>query len=403
VLAPVKLWCDTSTANECDEIMQAFGGPEACLAEVGNRILPGYTASKIRWLKKNQPQLYARLHTILLPHDYLNFYLTGELCMEAGDASGTGMLDIRSRSWSQQMLRAVDADRDLRDCLPGIRTQNEIIGVVQAASAAQLGIPAGIPVAIGGGDNMMGAIGTGNVSPGKLTMSLGTSGTVYAAADQPVLDPQGNMAAFCSSTGGWLPMLCTMNCTVATELMRGLLGTDLLSFEQSIAAAPQGSDGVLTLPFFNGERSPNLPQARGTVLGLSAQNCKAVNLLRSAVEGVTFGLRLGIDELAALGAPAGEIILTGGGARSATWRQTVADICALPVVVLHQDEGAATGAALQALQLLEPGADIEQLTTAHLHRDEDRCCVPAEPAVQFYQDAYRQYQFAVAAIANIYH
>ena len=219
VLAPVKLWCDTSTVAECDQITSAYGGPQKCLDEVGNLVLPGYTASKVRWFSNEGGSLYDQLDCIMLPHDYLNYYLTGERCMEAGDASGTGFLNIRDRTWSQEMLSAIDPDRDLSECLPPIRTEAGIMGYIQAEASRKTGLPEGIPVSTGGGDNMMGAIGTGNVSPGKVTMSLGTSGTVYAYSDKPVIDPRGEIAAFCSSTGGWLPLMCTMNCTVTTELM----------------------------------------------------------------------------------------------------------------------------------------------------------------------------------------
>ncbi|MEJ2298420.1 MAG: xylulokinase [Woeseiaceae bacterium] len=342
VLAPVKLWCDTSTAREAEEIMAAFGGREACIEKVGNPIATGYTASKIRWLKKHNPDAYDDLDCILLPHDYLNLYLAGERCMEMGDASGTGFLDVRKRAWSGAMLEAIDSDRDLAACLPALRIDNEPIGTLRSDVADELGLPAGIEIGIGGGDNMMGAIGTGNVRAGSVTMSLGTSGTVYAFADEPIIDPHGDIAAFCSSTGGWLPLLCTMNCTVSTELMRGLLGADIAAFETQIASALRGADGVITLPFFNGERTPNLPDARGCIVGLNSRNARPDNLLRSAVEGATFALKFGIDELAALGVETREIVVTGGGAKSATWRQVVADICNAPVVVLSGPTGTIT-------------------------------------------------------------
>lgn len=402
VLAPVKLWCDTSTEAECVEIMDAFGGRDACIEKVGNPIVPGYTASKVRWLNNAKHKLYEQMDCILLPHDYLNLYLTGERCMEMGDASGTGFLDIRKREWSTAMLQAIDAERDLSECLPQLRLENESVGGLRREAADEFGLPAGIPVGIGGGDNMMGAIGTGNVRPGNVTMSLGTSGTVYAYSDSPVVDPNGNIAAFCSSTGGWLPLLCTMNCTVSTELMRGLLGADIAGFEAQITAAGRGSDGVITVPFFNGERTPNLPNARGCVLGLDSHNMKPENFLRSAVEGATYALRFGIDELANLGVQAQEIVVTGGGAKSDKWRQLVADICAVPVVVFEQDEGAAFGAALQALQIVEAGSRIEELVDAHLTRDSSRCCEPRKAAVNNYKDYYEEYQRAVRSVAGMY-
>jgi xylulokinase len=404
VLAPVKLWCDTSTLAECDEIMDAYGGAQRCIDEVGNLIVPGYTASKVRWFGKQSEELYDQMDCILLPHDYLNFYLTGERCMEAGDASGTGFLDIRDRGWSTALLQAIDADRDLSECLPPLHLEPGVIGKVRPEIAQRTGLPEGIPVSTGGGDNMMGAIGTGNVSQGKITMSLGTSGTVYAYSDEPIIDPRGEIAAFCSSTGGWLPLVCTMNCTVTTEMMRGLLGADINAFEAAVSAAPRGAEGVVTLPFFNGERTPNLPRGKACIVGLDSQNTRQANLLRSAMEGATFALRYGVDRLGELGIEATEILLTGGGAGSPTWRQAVADICNAPVTVLQQNEGASFGAALQALSVLEQvgQADLQSFADQHLGRDEALSCEAKSSSVNFYNEAYQDYQSAVGAITPLY-
>ena len=403
VLGPVKLWCDTSTGDECSAITEAFGGVAACIAEVGNPILPGYTASKVRWFRDQHTGAYRQMDCILLPHDYLNFYLTGERCMEAGDASGTGFLDVRSRQWSKKMLAAVDPDRDLTESLPDVRVRNEPIGGLLPSIAAEMDLPEGVPVSIGGGDNMMGAVGTGNVSPGVVTVSLGTSGTVYAYSDAPVIDRKGNIAAFCSSTGGWLPLLCTMNCTVTTELMRSLLDVDIVRFEAQLAASNRGAGGVITVPFFNGERTPNLPNAKGCILGLDSRNTRPENILRSAVEGATFALRFGLDELSSLGISADRIVLTGGGVNSYTWRQVVADVCDAPVTVLKNEEGAAFGAALQALSMLEgESSDIGSVTAEHLAVDDKRCCEPRPSAVNFYHETYQQYERAVAKVAALY-
>jgi xylulokinase len=193
-----------------------------------------------------------------------------------------------------------------------------------------------------------------------------------------------------------------MNCTVSTDLMRAWLGADITEFETRISRAPRGADGAITVPFFNGERTPNLPDAKGCIVGLDSGNMQPDQLLRSAVEGATYGLRFGIDEMRDLGIHATEIILTGGGVKSATWRQVVADICNVPVTVLAQDEGAAFGAALQALELLDDSANLPALAEQHLRRDESRCCEPREASVNFYAAAYRQYQKAVSAIAALY-
>lgn len=400
-LIPVKLWCDTSTGAECDRLTEQFGGASACLTELGNPILPGYTASKVLWFRNQHPERYAQMDCILLPHDYLNFYLTGVKTMEAGDASGTGFLDIRERQWSEKMLRIIDPEQDLRERLPRVETSPTVIGSLLPDIARELGMPAGTPVASGGGDNMMSAIGTSNVEAGVITMSLGTSGTIYSYADAPIIDPNGNIAAFCSSTGGWLPLICTMNCTVGTELMRELFNHDIAAFEASLNASAPGAAGILAVPFFNGERTPNLPNAKACLFGLDSLNMRPEHFLRSAVEGVTFGLRAGLDQLREQGIAAKEIVLTGGGANSPVWRQTVADICNAPVTVLKQTEAAALGAALQATACVT-SADLASLTRAQLERDAAACCEPQQAAVDFYADHYHRYHHAATHVAEIY-
>src|SRR5438034_8881986 len=218
VIRPAKLWCDTSTAAECNEIMATVGGLKATIRTMGNAVLPGFTASKILWLKEREPKNYARLATVLLPHDYLNFWLTGQKVMEYGDASGTALLDVKTRQWSEEALRAIDAG--LRDKLPPLISSDRPVGSLQPAAAKALGLTGEVLVSAGGGDNMMGAVGTGNTRHGVITASFGTSGTIYACSEKPVIDPEGEIAAFCDSTNRWLPLLCTMNVTVATEMVR---------------------------------------------------------------------------------------------------------------------------------------------------------------------------------------
>lgn len=403
VLAPVKLWCDTTTVEECREITTNFGERDAdCIREAGNAILPGYTAPKIRWLKNHKPDQYARLDKILLPHDFINFYLTGEKVMEAGDASGTGLLDIRSRQWHPAMLRAVDADRDLSACLPSLVSADHQVGTLRSQAAQELGLPTGVLVAPGGGDNMMAAIGTGNVAMGRMTVSLGTSGTLFAYEDHPVIDPSGSIAGFCDSTGGWLPLLCTMNCTVSTELTRDLFQLSVDELDGYIDNVPPGSHGVMTLPFFNGERSPNLPNAKGCLFGLDADNYKSANLLRSAMESSVYSLRTGLDAFRALGCEVDRIRLTGGGSNSASWRQMVADIFNLPVTVQKIDEGAALGAALQAYWIKSGAGDLSALVDSELTEDAARGCQPNADAAGAYADHYTRFLEHVGSVATLY-
>ncbi|WP_250458726.1 xylulokinase [Microbulbifer litoralis] len=394
VLAPVKLWCDTSTATECDEITARFGGEARCVDMVGNPILPGYTASKIAWLKKHNAEAYDALRHILLPHDYLNFYLTGEIFTECGDASGTGYLNIFRRRYDAGMLGAIDPDRDLSPLLPPILEAGDSVPLGEAARA-EFDLPAGVRVSVGGGDNMMSALATGSVEPGVLTLSLGTSGTLFAHSDNAALDPGGELAAFCSSSGGWLPLLCTMNCTLSTDLTRGYLGRDLDACEQLLSESKPGADGLVTLPFFSGERAPNLPDARASLLGMNNDNTTPANLYRSAMEGASFALRRGLDAFARAGQRFSAVRLTGGGAASPGWRQMIADIFELPVQPLRNNQGAALGAALQSVWALQrhAGEDISLADTIarHLEIDGEACCNPDPDTAAEYREHYRHF------------
>lgn len=394
VLAPVKLWCDTSTQRECDEIMAAAGGAQRCIELAGNPILAGYTASKLPWTRRHRPDAYAHLATILLPHDYVNFWLTGERWMECGDASGTGWLDVRARRWSGELLAATDAESDLSSRLPPLVAAHAAFPI-SPATADELGLPHGVRVSAGGGDNMMAAIGTGNVASGVLSMSLGTSGTLFAHADRPIVDAAGGWAAFCSSTGGWLPLICTMNCTVATENVARAFGFDSRCSDFVLADTEPGAGGLVMLPFFNGERTPDLPQARAALHGIDSANLTRGNAYRAAIEGATFALRYGYDSLRRAGMEFDAIRLTGGGSQSAAWRQIVADVFALPVAVPEQGEGAAFGAALQALWALEradgSAVSIADVTREHVHAADALSARPDAGRVAAYDEVYRRF------------
>ncbi|HWW02785.1 MAG TPA: xylulokinase [Candidatus Acidoferrum sp.] len=347
VIRPAKLWCDTSTAVECDEIMEKVGGFKKTIRLLGNAVLPGFTASKILWLKKHEPENYKRLATVLLPHDYLNSWLTGEKVMEYGDASGTALFDVRKRKWAGPILEAIDPE--LAGKLPPLIGSDRPAGMLQPATAKLLDLLPGVLVSAGGGDNMMGAIGTGNTRAGVITASFGTSGTIYACAEQPVVDPQGEIAAFCDSTNRWLPLLCTMNVTVATEMVREDFGWTYEKYAAESARVPAGANGLLLLPYFEGERTPNVPDGTGVWFGVNKKTFEAGYFARAAMEGVTLGMNYGLRRLAELGVKPTQIRATGGGAKSKVWRQIMADAFDTEVVTLKVSEGAAFGAALQAL------------------------------------------------------
>ena len=379
VIRPAKLWCDTSTTAECALITRRLGGPKAALRKTGNLILPGFTAPKILWLKRHEPANYRRLRHVLLPHDYLNFHLTGSYFMEYGDASGTALMDVRTRQWSPAAIGAID--RNLADWLPPLSGSDAAAGTLRPDLARRYGLSPEVVVSAGGGDNMMGAIGTGNVTPGVVSASFGTSGTIYAHAAKPVVDPQGEIAAFCSSTGGWLPLLCTMNVTTVTEQVRALFGLDHAALEAEVAAAPAGAAGLVLLPYLAGERTPNVPDGSGVLLGLNGGSFRRGPIARAAMEGVTLGMNYGLRRLAALGVKAKEIRVTGGGARSAVWRQIMADVFGVPVVGMKEDEGAALGGALQAAWCVErregrSSARISDFTGGVVALNEATRCLP---------------------------
>lgn len=394
VLAPAKLWCDTITTAECEAIMDAVGGEAACIAIAGNPILAGYTASKLPWTRKHRPQAYVRLARILLPHDYLNFVLTGQAFCEHGDASGTGWLDVRTRTWSRDLLRATDGERDLAACLPPI-VAADALHAIDPAAAAAFGLPSDVRIAVGGGDNMMAAWGTGAVAPGRLGMSLGTSGTLFAYSDTPVVSDDGEWAAFCSSSGGWLPLICTMNCTVATETIARQGKFDARDGDAHIASTAPGAEGLTLLPFFNGERTPNLPNAKAALHGMDTGNTTTSNLYRAAMEGATYTLKYGYDAFVSAGMAFGGIVLTGGGANSPQWRQMVADVFGLPVQVPTQAEGAAFGAALQALWACRRAAGDAiapaEICAEHVAFDPSRAATPNPRNAEAYASAYQRF------------
>jgi xylulokinase len=349
VIRPAKLWNDTETAPQNAELIERLGGRKEFFERFGIVPLTGYTVSKLLWLQENEPENFARIRHILLPHEYLNFWLTGERKAEYGDASGTAFFDIRTRQWTREILDAIDGGTGhLYAALPPLVPSDGSVGKLRPEVAAELGLPAACIVSAGGGDNMMGAIGTGNVREGVVTLSLGTSSTVYSFSEHPAHDPSGNVAPFCSSSGGWLPLVCTMNATNVVTGTVELLGKTVADIDPALDSVPPGADGLVFLPFLNGERTPDLPHARGSLHGISANNFTPAHLIRAAVEGVSFGILNGLD-LVLEGKSAEVIQVIGGGARSRAWRQLLADATGATIQVPVEEESGCLGAAMQAM------------------------------------------------------
>jgi xylulokinase len=356
-IRPAKLWNDTSTIEETEMIVGRLGGPKEFIRKLGISLAVGFTASKILWLKRHEPRNFERLATVLLPHNYLNRHLTGRAHMEYGDASGTGLMDVRNLRWSEEAAGAVDPG--LLGKLPALSHPREPVGFLRKSVGAKFGLGK-VLISGGGGDNMMGAIGTGNVSAGVSTVSLGTSGTIYSYFEKAFIDPEGEIAAFCDSTGGWLPLLCTMNVTNTTEIVKSVFKLNNRTLESLAGKAAPGSGGLLFLPFVDGERVPVLPFSSAVFFGLNRKTFDVAHLARSVMEGTILNLGYGFARMRTLGLKPDEIRATGGGSKSRLWLQLAADILRTPVVTLREQEAAAYGGALQSIwcYLLEKGESV---------------------------------------------
>jgi xylulokinase len=398
VIRPAKLWCDTSTVEECELMRKHFGGAQSLIERVGLDMLPGFTAPKILWLKRHEPENFAKLATVLLPHDYLNFYLTGNKRMEFGDASGTALLNVRTRQWEPEILKFIDAA--LPEKMPDVSSSCKPAGILKPELAKRWGLPGNVAVSAGGGDNMMGAIGTANVVPGRVTASLGTSGTIYAYSKKPVIDTQGEIAGFCDSTDAWLPLLCTMNVTLATEAIRNLFGWPVAQLDSAIKSAPAGAEGLLFLPYLQGERTPNLPGGSGVFHGLTTRTMEPALMARAVMEGVTLGLAYGLERMKELGIVPAEIRLTGGGSKSAVWREICADVFNCPVVTLAQSEGAAIGAAIQALAAVQTQKSIADWSAQFIQINPEEKTAPDAKNVPIYAAARQKFVSLTQTLAR---
>jgi xylulokinase len=356
VLRPAKLWNDTESAADAAALVDALpGGAAAWARACGSVPVASFTITKLRWLRRVEPEVYARVAQVLLPHDWLTRALTGgRPTTDRGDASGTGWWSPIEGRYRPDLLALVDDERDWEAALPEV--------LAPAAPAGEWAEAAAV-VAPGTGDNMAAALGLG-VRPGDLVLSLGTSGTAFTVSEQPSADASGTVAGFADASGRYLPLVCTLNATKVTDAVARLLGVDANGLDALALAAPAGAGGLVLVPHFDGERTPNRPDATGTLSGLRSDVSRE-QLARAAVEGVVGNLLAGAAELATWepGVDSGRILLVGGGARGAAYRQVVADLMGRPVVVPEADELVARGAAVQAAVVLT-GASFTDVASA---------------------------------------
>lgn len=348
VLRPALLWNDQRTGAECDEIREKIGF-QKLVQITGNDALTGFTAPKILWVKNNEPEIFARIAQILLPKDFVRFKLTGAYATDKAGAAGTLLFDVKARDWSREVVEALGIEMAW---LPPTFEGTAVTGTITAAASEATGLVEGTPVFGGGGDQAAGAVGTGAVVEGVVSLSLGTSGVVFAAANEPIIEPNGRLHAFCHSVPGqWHLMGVMLSAAGSLRWYRDTLapGEDFGELVGRAAEVPVGSEGLLFLPYLTGERTPHPdPLARGAFIGLTVRHTQN-HLTRAVLEGVSFGLRDGFELMKAAGlADVAQIRVSGGGAKSPLWRQILADLFDAEIVTVNTTEGAAYGAALLA-------------------------------------------------------
>lgn len=406
VLRPAILWNDQRTAEEAEWIARQVG-LQRVLELTCNPVLTGFTAPKILWVRRHEPHVYSRIAHLVLPKDCVRYRLTGDLTSDVSDASGTSLFDVRRRRWSEEMLAALEIPRSW---LPDVFECPEVVGRVSREAARVTGLPAGVPVVAGAGDQAAQAVGTGIVRGGLVSVTIGTSGVVFAHLDEVHVDPLGRTHTFCHAVPGrWHVMGVMLAAGGSLRWLRDALsvsdwhspgGDPYDRMTGEAAEVPPGSDGLLFLPYLSGERTPHAdPFARGAFVGLGLGHRRA-HLVRSVLEGVAFGLRDCLEILRRMGLTPVQVRVSGGGARSALWRRILADVFGLELATVEVAEGAAYGAALlagvgvRAFPTVEAACDRTVRVTGHTAPGPDQ---------ERYQELYRVYVELYARLRDPMH
>ena len=407
VLRPSLIWCDQRTAPECEWLNKTIGA-ERIVELTSNPALTNFTLTKLLWVRTHEPDLWKRFRRLLLPKDYVRFCMTGVHAIDVAEASGTLLLDVVNRRWSEEMLAATGIPAS---CLPPVHESQQVVGAITKEAAQLTGLRAGTPVVAGAGDQAAGALGMGIVRPGDVSATIGTSGVVFAATDKPFLEPHGRLHTFCHAIPGrWHVMGVTQAAGLSLRWFRDTFGLDAeadamedpydLLAAEAAAIAP-GSEGVLWTPYLLGERAPHLdPEARATLTGLQAHHRRG-HVIRAILEGVAFSLKDTLTLFAELDIPVKNIRLGGGGARSKLWRQVQADIYARSVEIVEAEEGAAYGAALLAGvgSGLWPSVDeaCREIVRVRERIEPDAAAIPVLAR------QYQRYRAVYPALAALFH
>jgi xylulokinase len=399
VIRPALIWCDQRSQPQVDWINQTVGRDNV-LAWTANPVLTGFTLPKLIWVRDNEPANFERVRKMLLPKDYIRFRLTGEFSSEVSDASGTSLFDVVNRRWSWEMMDALRLDRGI---LPPVVESSEVTGRITPEVAAETGLAAGTPVVGGGGDQASSAVGNGIVEPGIVSCTLGTSGVVFAHMEKVAYDKPGRVHTFCHAVKGkWHVMGVTQGAGLSLQWFRNQLapGADYDTLTAEAATAPAGSQGLFWLPYLMGERTPHLDAAaRGGWVGITAKHTRA-DLIRSLIEGVSYSQKDCLSIIEDLGIAVRSVRASGGGAKSAFWRQLLADIFEKPVVRLETQEGSAYGAALLALAGTGAYGSVPEVCQAAIHELDS--LQPRAATARVYASGYQVYRSLYPALKPIY-
>ncbi|MBT1280085.1 xylulokinase [Thermoanaerobacter sp. CM-CNRG TB177] len=402
VLLPAILWNDQRTQEECDYITQKLG-KERLTKYTGNKALTGFTAPKILWVRKHRPDVYKKIHHILLPKDYIRFKLTNEYATDVSDASGTLLFDVENRKWSKDMLDALDIPYNW---MPKCYESTEVTGYVTKDVADLTGLKEGTIVVGGGGDQASGAVGTGTVKSGIVSVALGTSGVVFASQDKYVVDEENRLHSFCHANGKWHVMGVMLSAAACLKWWIDNIinfNGSSITYEKLLEEAGKvtpASGGLIFLPYLMGERTPySAPYARGSFIGLNMTHNRG-HITRAILEGVAFGLRDSLEIIKELNIPVNEVRVSGGGAKSVLWRQVLADIFGVRVDMVNATEGPAFGAAIMAAVGYGIFKDVEEATSELIKVNDS--VYPIEENKDKYNEVYTVYKDLYYLLKNTF-
>lgn len=397
IIRPTKLAGDVSVKRQADEIARAFGGAPGLIEIAGQAPGVESAAAECLWLKQHEPYHFQRAASLLTVQDFIAYWLTGERATEAGSASGTGLLDIRTRKWSAELLDFIDPQ--LASLLPPVGASDQPRGLLRPALAREWGISAIVQVGAGSASPLLAALAAGCVTNGTVAVELGSAGVIVGVGDSPVIDYRGEITPLCNATGSWLGLGTTTNTAVAPEVLRRHYGWSAEQFEAMVASVSPGADGLLLLPYFTGESIPRLPDGTGVLHGITPGNFTPAHMARAAAEGVALGLGYAMSRLRDLGFDPPEIRLLGPGVLSPVTRQLLADVFGAPVVPVSSRQGAAVGAAMQAAVAFfhQSGESLgfEEIASYLVAGDSESRCDPDPQAHEMYQELMSRQQYLV--------